>query len=164
MSRKNENKLMLWQIFCTILGILLILSILTKGFIGCPVTDEKTVGKQNSEQKEELSDKEKVKAALKQVPRENINVEGDFFIGSNDAKITIIEFSNFQCSACQNHFLNVYPKIFEELIEKGKVKYVLKPIGSEKLTEALECANDQGKYEEMHKELNVKTLIGICGE
>lgn len=153
MTKKTENKILLWQIFCTILGILLIFSILTKGFIGCPTPTDSQIIEDKNEEKEKSSDEEKIKEAIKQMPREQIDIEGDYVIGLGNAKVTIVEFSNFQCSACKNHYAHVYPQILEELINTGKANYILKPLGLERFTEAVECANEQGKYEEMHEEL-----------
>jgi len=77
-------------------------------------------------------------------------------LGKEDAKVTMIEFSDFQCPYCGRHYRETMPKIEKEYIETGKVRYVFRdfPIDSlhpqsPKAHEAANCANDQGKYWEM---------------
>jgi protein-disulfide isomerase len=84
------------------------------------------------------------------------NVNGDHTLGSDDAPVTFVEFSDFQCPACALHATQVQPTINEEYIETGLVRWVIKhrplpmhplaPLGSV----AAECASDQGAFWEMH--------------
>lgn len=50
--------------------------------------------------------------------------ESDFFIGKNDAKITVFEYSSLNCPHCANFHQEVFKKIKSEYIDKGLVKYV----------------------------------------
>jgi protein-disulfide isomerase len=73
--------------------------------------------------------------------------------GDSNAKITIVEYSDFQCPYCQaatptiNQILNEY---------KGKVKLAYKHLplsihkNAQKAAEASECAKEQGKFWEYH--------------
>jgi protein-disulfide isomerase len=73
--------------------------------------------------------------------------------GPADAKVTIVEFSDFQCPYCGSAFTTV-----EQLMQQyaGKVKLVFRqfplPIHpqAEKAAEASLCAGDQGKFWEYH--------------
>lgn len=73
--------------------------------------------------------------------------------GYEDAPITIVEFSDFQCPACKS----VQPLI-EELLSNNKNKFRLAyrhfPLPSHvhaaKSAEAAECAGEQGRFWEMH--------------
>jgi protein-disulfide isomerase len=97
--------------------------------------------------------------------RPGYNLYGDAYKGSDDALVTIIEFSDMQCPACANHANEVQPALDEEFVETGKVRWVFKhrplpmhpyaPVGAA----AVECAADQGQFLEMHDELfaNVDT-------
>jgi protein-disulfide isomerase len=83
--------------------------------------------------------------------------------GRSDAKVTMIEFSDFQCPYCGRHYRETMPQIEREYINTGKVRYVFRdfPIDSlhpqsEKGHEAANCANDQGKYWEMWNTLFTK--------
>ena len=85
-----------------------------------------------------------------------ISIAGAPSRGRADAKVTMIEFSDFQCPYCGRHYRETMPKIAKEYIETGKVRYVFRdfPIDSlhpqsPKGHEAANCANDQGKYWEM---------------
>ncbi len=86
-----------------------------------------------------------------------ISVDNDPIIGNPDAPITIIEFSDFQCPFCARFYTQTLPLIHEEYIEPGKVKlvfrdYPIQSIHPNAVPAALasECANEQGKFKEMH--------------
>lgn len=162
MNKNNlKNQILIWQVICSILGILLILSIITKGFIGCPnITCENSKNIIVDEQVTTADQDQEFQELLSTIPRTAINIQDDVIMGSADAQVTIIEFSNFQCSACASHFSETLPEIIQNYVNTGTVKYILKPVGSLTYTEGIECANDQGKYWELHGELfeNRKTL------
>mgnify|MGYP000632418575 CR=1 FL=1 len=86
-------------------------------------------------------------------------VDDDPMIGDEDATITLIEFTDYQCPFCSRHFQQTYGQIKKDYIDTGKVKYVSRdfPLGfhphAQKASEASECADDQGKFWEMHDEL-----------
>ncbi len=87
------------------------------------------------------------------------DADDDAFIGQADAPVTIIEFTDYQCPFCARHFNDTYGKIKENYIDTGKVKYVSRdfPLSfhplAQKASEAAECADDQGKFWEMHAKL-----------
>ena len=78
-------------------------------------------------------------------------------IGNPDAPITIIEFSDFQCPFCARFHIQTLPTIMEEYIEKGDVKLVFRDFPLQSIhpnavpaSVAAECANEQGKFKQMH--------------
>lgn len=78
-------------------------------------------------------------------------------LGSADAPITIVEFSDYQCPFCRKHFTDTFAALKTGYIETGKVQYFFRdfPLDSihpyaRKAAEAAHCAGDQGKYWEMH--------------
>lgn len=80
--------------------------------------------------------------------------------GDPDAPITIYEFSDYQCPFCLRHFEQTMPKLIEQYIDTGKVRYIFKdfPITSihpqaPKAAEAAECAGEQDRYWDMHDRL-----------
>ncbi len=87
------------------------------------------------------------------------NLYGDHTLGSDDALLTIIEFSDMQCPACAQHANLVAPTIVQDYVDTGKVRWVFKhrplsmhpfaPLGAA----ATECASDQGQFWEMHDAL-----------
>ena len=89
-----------------------------------------------------------------------LSVDGAPSMGNGDAKITLIEFSDYQCPFCGRHVSQTLPRLITEYVKTGKVKYVLRdfPLGpihplAFKAAEAARCAGDQGKYWEMHDRL-----------
>jgi protein-disulfide isomerase len=122
----------------------------------------------NSEQiSEEDLDKALAKLELKllqnklptQQPSEpvKISIDDDPIIGNPDAPITIVEFSDFQCPFCARFNAQTLPSIMEEYIDQGKVKLVFRDFPIQSIhpnalpaSVAAECANEQGKFKEMH--------------
>ena len=89
-----------------------------------------------------------------------LTVDGEPFKGNKNAKLTLIEFSEFQCPFCGRHVRDTYPTLDKEYIQTGKVKYVFRDLPLEsihknafKAAEAAHCAGEQGKYWEMHDRL-----------
>ena len=90
----------------------------------------------------------------------DVPIEGAYAIGSPDAPVTIVEFTDYQCPYCSRHFLQTYSQIKENFIDKGLVYYVFHdfPLTSihpqaELAAEAARCAGDQNAYVEMHNAL-----------
>jgi len=77
-------------------------------------------------------------------------------LGSKSAKVTMVEFSDFQCPFCVKFFKETYGQIKSKYIDTGKVKLVFRhyPLpfhqNAQKAAEAAECANRQGKFFEYH--------------
>jgi protein-disulfide isomerase len=80
--------------------------------------------------------------------------------GSNAARLTLIEFSDYQCPFCARHTRDTNPELVKEYVDTGKVRYAFFDMPLENLhksafkaAEATRCAGDQGKYWEMHERL-----------
>jgi protein-disulfide isomerase len=80
--------------------------------------------------------------------------------GSGMAKLTLIEFSDYQCPYCARHTRDTDPQIEKEYVQTGKLRYVFFDMPLEsihrqafKAAEASRCAGEQGKYWEMHERL-----------
>ncbi len=82
--------------------------------------------------------------------------DGAATLGSPDANVTIVEFTNYQCPFCARHSLQTMPSIVSELIETGRVYYVLKDLMLDNMPSGLlaataaRCAGEQDAYWEMH--------------
>lgn len=95
--------------------------------------------------------------ADKAIERKNVDLGNAQTKGPKDAKITFVEYTDFQCPFCAR----VYPTINQLMKDyDGKVQLVLKhfPLISihpraQKASEATECARDQGKFWEFHDAL-----------
>jgi protein-disulfide isomerase len=80
---------------------------------------------------------------------------GSPVLGSLNASVTVVDFSDFQCPNCARYVRSTEPEIKSEYIDTGNVAYVFKHFpwrGTDSLSAALasECANEQGKFWEYH--------------
>ena len=89
-----------------------------------------------------------------------LSVSGAPFKGAQDAKVIVVEFSDYECPFCARHARETLVTLEREYVATGKVKYMFRnfPIESIhpqafKTHEAAACAGEQGKYWEMHERL-----------
>ncbi len=79
--------------------------------------------------------------------------------GSDSAKVTIAEFTDYQCPFCSRYYSDAYLSIMKDYVDTGKVKYMLFDLplsfhpNAKPAALAARCAGDQGKYFEMHDQL-----------
>ena len=87
--------------------------------------------------------------------------------GTAGAKLTLIEFSDFECPYCGSYVRESYPQIDRDYVSTGKIRYVfrhfpLTPLHprAQKAGEAAECARREGKFWPLHDRLfaNQKAL------
>lgn len=88
----------------------------------------------------------------------------DHIRGNKNAKVTLVEFSDFQCPYCES-FNKTVDKILAEYKDKIRLVFKNYPLTTihnmaQKAAEAAECAGQQNKYWEMHDKLfaNQSTL------
>ncbi|WKZ27228.1 MAG: DsbA family protein [Candidatus Paceibacterota bacterium] len=85
-----------------------------------------------------------------------VSVDDDAILGDTKAPVTIIEFSDYQCPFCRAFWRETYPRLKKDFIETGKVRLVFRdfPLSSHPAAipaaHASECAEEQGKFWEMH--------------
>jgi len=93
-----------------------------------------------------------------------VNLDGDAVLGNNDAPVTIVEFSDYQCPFCRKFWVETLPLIEENYIATGKVRFIYKdfPLSSihpsaQIAAEAAECARDvagdDATYYKMHDKI-----------
>lgn len=75
--------------------------------------------------------------------------------GDANAKVMIVEYSDFQCPYCKRFYDQVLPRILEDYVKTGKVRLTFKHyafLGEESrlAAQASECAAEQGKFWEYH--------------
>lgn len=78
--------------------------------------------------------------------------------GNDQAPVTLIEFSDFQCSYCRKFWEMTLPVIEKKYIKTGKVKFVYRHFAvlgkhSVAAAKAVECAGEQSKFWEYHDKL-----------
>jgi protein-disulfide isomerase len=102
---------------------------------------------------------------------EKISLEGRPFKGSKDAKVTIVEYSDFQCPFCKRGYDTVEKQVLPEYGDKVRFVYKHFPLGFHPWAQpgavAVECAADQNEdaywavytalFEEQ-KQINVQNL------
>lgn len=82
---------------------------------------------------------------------------GSPLMGNSNAKITILEWGDYQCTYCYKFHQSSKDVIIEEYVNTGKVNFVFRdfPLNGPNSVLAAQgsyCANDQGKYWEYHDE------------
>ncbi len=76
--------------------------------------------------------------------------------GNSNAKVTIVEFGDFQCPFCQSFVKNTLPQIKSQYIDTGKVKLIFRHfplpfhVNAQISAVAAECANQQGQFWPYH--------------
>jgi protein-disulfide isomerase len=86
-----------------------------------------------------------------------IGIDDDPQLGNSDAKVTIIEFGDYQCPSCRAFWRETLPRIKKEYVDTGKVRIVYRDFPIDEIHPeatisaiAANCAGDQGKYFEFH--------------
>jgi protein-disulfide isomerase len=79
-----------------------------------------------------------------------------YYLGSDSAALTVTEYADYECPACQQWAMVQFPSIRERLITTGRVRWRYRdfPLDmhrhSRVAAHAAACANEQGKYWEMN--------------
>jgi protein-disulfide isomerase len=105
----------------------------------------------------ELAAQQEQEEALKRVAenyksnwKELSEADNSPFIGPKDAKITIVEFFDFNCGYCKR----LAPELMKVIKNNKDVKFVFKPVtflGSMPIAKAALAANKQGKFLEVYE-------------
>jgi protein-disulfide isomerase len=98
-----------------------------------------------------------VAADTNPVRRVDVSTDDDPSIGPDNAPVTIIEFSDYQCPYCQVWYKQVYQQLLASY--PNKIRFVYRdlplPMHPEAIpaAEAANCAGDQGAYWKYHDAL-----------
>jgi protein-disulfide isomerase len=80
-------------------------------------------------------------------------------IGSADAPVLLLEFTDLQCPYCARHALQTFPQLKRDYIDTGKVQYASRDLPLERHAHAFpaavasRCAGEQGKFWEFRHAL-----------
>jgi protein-disulfide isomerase len=84
--------------------------------------------------------------------------------GPATAPVTIVEFTDYECPYCQEHFIKTLPLVLAQYGDR--VKYVVMNLPIPQLhpdalgaAEAAECAADQGRFWEYHDRLFIESTL-----
>lgn len=153
-EEEMNKKVRFWKAFAAIAAIAFVISILSGGFgivdrsEPCPTCPTVTGGQPAA------------------VANGEPNLEGAKILGDPDAPVVIVEYADFECPFCERHYTETFGQIKENYIDTGKAAYVFKhyPLSfhQQAMPAALaaECANEQGKFWEMHDMLYENGVAG----
>jgi protein-disulfide isomerase len=114
-------------------------------------------------------------AQAQQVTRYEVPIDDDPVLGPNDAAITIIEFSDYECPYCKRW----HDETFDRLLEAfpGQIRFVYRdfPLTSihanaAPAAEAANCAHEQNRFWDFHRKLfssstlNTQTYLNYASE
>jgi protein-disulfide isomerase len=148
------KKTTLWKAISGILFLLLLASIYTSGFglfdntpTGGTVVDDNKPAPKPTE------------PDIVKFDTSKWDLSDEPFMGKADAPVTIIEYSDFECPFCKRAVDGGLKQVVEEYVDTGKAKLYFRhyplPFHSkaQAAAEATECANEQGKFWEMHDKI-----------
>ncbi len=82
-----------------------------------------------------------------------INVEGMDMLGSKNAPITVVEFTDYQCPFCQRFHTATFLDLQKQFIDTGKVRFYSRDLPLDSIhpnamraAMAAHCASDQGQF------------------
>src|ERR1017187_4218207 len=85
--------------------------------------------------------------------RAKLNLDGLPMLGRKDAPITVVEFTDYQCTFCRQFHMTVFNDLKKNLIDTGKVRFYSRDLPLDSIhpdafraAEAARCAADQGQY------------------
>ena len=88
-------------------------------------------------------------------PTARVSVKDSPVLGSADAAVTVVEFTDYQCTYCLRFIQQTFPRLKEHYIDTGKVRWVVRdmPLGfhknAHKAAQAAHCAEEQDRFWEM---------------
>lgn len=79
-------------------------------------------------------------------------------LGKETAAVTIVEFSDFQCSFCKRFWAETLPRLKESYFKRGQAQFIHRHFAilgkhSMEAAKGAECAGEQGKFWEYHDKL-----------
>lgn len=140
-------------------------------------TENQGEKKQIPEQKQQVPEEPQI---LKVKDQGEIVKDNRAVKGTKDAKVTIVEFSEYQCPFCKRYVDETYVKIMAEYGDR--IRYIFRdyPLPfhqhGQNTAQSARCAGEQGKYWEYHDKLfenqavwsslkdAKETLLGYAGE
>jgi protein-disulfide isomerase len=105
---------------------------------------------------QQLVEMQRMLAQQKAASNPTIDLTGAPETGSKDAKIAMVEFTDFWCGFCARFAKTTLPELMKEYVSTGKVRYYVKDFAAQrgpKVSEAAHCAAEQGKYWQLHDKL-----------
>lgn len=89
----------------------------------------------------------------------SVTVAGLPFLGKENAPLTLVMFTDYQCPFCSRFESQTLPEIKKQYIDTGKLRFVVRDQSlpfhpnATKAAEATHCAEEQGKFWELREKL-----------
>jgi len=126
----------------------------------------------------QLLEKQGGKAAPKEeITRAKLNLVGFAMLGSWNAPLTVVEFTDYQCPFCQRFHTTTFPDLKKDYIDTGKVRFFSRDMpldfhaNAMRAAEAARCANDQGQFWRLRDlmgsnpdKLDLEHILGFAGD
>ena len=87
-----------------------------------------------------------------QATKTKLNLAGFAMLGSKEAPLTIVEFTDYQCPFCQRFHTTSFAELKKNYIDTGKVRFYSRDLPLDfhpdamRAAEAARCAGDQGQF------------------
>jgi protein-disulfide isomerase len=87
-----------------------------------------------------------------QIVKAKLNLEGFSMLGSKEAPLTIVEFTDYQCPFCQRFHTTAFSDLRKNYIDTGKVRFYSRDMpldfhpNAMRAAQAARCANEQGQF------------------
>jgi len=95
-----------------------------------------------------------------QITKAKVSTEGAFAMGSKDAPLTMVEFTDFQCPFCQRFHVQTFAELKKNYIDTGKLRFVSRDLPLDFHPNAMQaanagrCAGEQGQFWPMRDRMN----------
>jgi protein-disulfide isomerase len=95
-----------------------------------------------------------------QITKANVGIEGAYTLGSKDAPLTMVEFTDFQCPFCQRFHVQTFAELKKNYIDTGKLRFVSRDLpldfhpNAMQAAQAGRCAGEQGQFWAMRDRMN----------
>lgn len=82
---------------------------------------------------------------------------GAYMLGREDAPLTLVEFTDYQCPFCKRFHTDAFAEIKKSYIDSGKLRFISRDLPLDfhpnalNAAEAARCAGEQGKFWEMRE-------------
>jgi protein-disulfide isomerase len=105
------------------------------------------------------------------------DLNGVSMLGSKDAPLTIVEYTDYQCPFCQRFHVTSFPELKKAYIDTGKVRFFSKDMpldfhpNAMRAALAARCAGEQGKFWELRNtmganpnSLDIEHIMNFAGD